>query len=131
MLESSASTVFFYEDFETYRMPAERSESSSPSFSVLDLPTDNLGAFSASFTPIADDGSFLEACTLSGLAGSYCTGNRALEDLLPPESTTEPLDSSMSKEVAAFWQRYSEYPNFLKRQKRRTRRKRKRPSGQA
>lgn len=116
----------FYVDYETYRSGTDSLNTSPPTAAVTDLPTDNLGAYSASFSPLHFDGSLFDMYYQLAPSCSYGDLGIVSDDFINCSlSKPEVLDIGMSEQISLFWKLYSEYPSHLKRLKRRTRRKKK------
>lgn len=131
----------FYNDYELYSQNDGPSVASSqPNCTgILALPTSSLSAYMESFTPNFNEMSYdtfdFQSNTFSfnDVAGSIDIDGGSLSF---HEAPTENLGNSNkdcyeSPQIAAFWERYNQYPQYLKKIKKRNRQKAKKMTSKA
>lgn len=127
----SMTEVFFYDDPELEeRDEMEDAARAEFNYTVYSFPLNRFGAIATSFSADLYQNSLDSIKPLNDFRGTYCV--EMLSPLSVDTTAQQPIDISTiqtcvdTPQVALFWQRYREYPKYLKNVKKRNRRKNKR-----
>jgi hypothetical protein len=125
----SYGRINFYQDYELYQRGDGTSNQHSidlPDATLISaFPTPHFGAYMQSFASCGDCSIDMSSYSFSEFGGSLDSDGsfRILNESPVDTPLPRPIQTLDTSQVSLFWKRYNEYPQFLKKLKKRNRRK--------